>query len=208
MSVNFVLHCSGRTSFTTKYIWLHRTNLCCRLSSVAEDTIRAYFESRLVLLEPVFPLACHRLCEGPDFSMDFTFKSQPQPEGNPKFLHIFTLPDMQKHHLTREVVYLLFFCCQTDSWILFLSCLAMLGKDATLLVALCYWYIFYRLHKRRITLQTSDTEYWWKGWTLLTLEFLIDSYYVRFNIPLRWFVLNILLIWSLSKNINLKAKNL
>ncbi|KAG7240401.1 hypothetical protein INR49_026972 [Caranx melampygus] len=34
------------------------------LSSVAEDTIRAYFESRLVLLEPVFPLACHRLCEG------------------------------------------------------------------------------------------------------------------------------------------------
>lgn len=87
MSVNFVLHCSGKTSFTTKYIWLHRTNLCCRLSSVAEDTIRAYFESRLVLLEPVFPLACHRLCEGPDFSMDFTFKSQPQPEGNPKFLH-------------------------------------------------------------------------------------------------------------------------
>ena len=52
-----------------------------RLSSVAEDTIRAYFESRLVLLEPVFPLACHRLCEGPDFSMEFGFKSQPQPEG-------------------------------------------------------------------------------------------------------------------------------
>uniref|UniRef100_A0A3B4Y295 M-phase phosphoprotein 8 n=1 Tax=Seriola lalandi dorsalis TaxID=1841481 RepID=A0A3B4Y295_SERLL len=51
-----------------------------RLSSVAEDTIRAYFESRLVLLEPVFPLACHRLCEGPDFSMEFAFKSQPQPE--------------------------------------------------------------------------------------------------------------------------------
>lgn len=52
-----------------------------RLSSVAEDTIRAYFESRLVLLEPVFPLACHRLCEGPDFSLEFGFKSQPQPEG-------------------------------------------------------------------------------------------------------------------------------
>lgn len=52
-----------------------------RLSSVAEDTIRAYFESRLVLLEPVFPLACHRLCEGADFSLEFGFKSQPQPEG-------------------------------------------------------------------------------------------------------------------------------
>lgn len=75
---------------------------------MAEDTIRAYFESRLVLLEPVFPLACHRLCEGPDFSMDFTFKSQPQPEGNPKFLHIFTLPDMQKHHLTRGGVFAVF----------------------------------------------------------------------------------------------------
>lgn len=48
---------------------------------MADDTIRAYFESRLVLLEPVFPLACHRLCEGPDFSMEFGFKSQPQPEG-------------------------------------------------------------------------------------------------------------------------------
>lgn len=59
------------------------------LSSVAEDTIRAYFESRLVLLEPVFPLACHRLCEGPDFAMDFTFKSQPQPEGSGILLFIF-----------------------------------------------------------------------------------------------------------------------
>ncbi|KAG9330403.1 hypothetical protein JZ751_025524 [Albula glossodonta] len=34
------------------------------LSSVAEETIRAYFETRLALLEPVFPLACHRLCSG------------------------------------------------------------------------------------------------------------------------------------------------
>ncbi|XP_062420836.1 M-phase phosphoprotein 8 [Pungitius pungitius] len=59
------------------------------LSSVAEDTIRAYFESRLVLLEPVFPLACHRLCEGPDFSLDFGFKSQPQPEGSGILLFIF-----------------------------------------------------------------------------------------------------------------------
>ncbi|XP_041806714.1 M-phase phosphoprotein 8 isoform X2 [Chelmon rostratus] len=59
------------------------------LSSVAEDTIRAYFESRLVLLEPVFPLSCHRLCEGPDFSLEFGFKSQPQPEGSGILLFIF-----------------------------------------------------------------------------------------------------------------------
>lgn len=60
-----------------------------RLSSVAEDTIQSYFESRLVLLDPVFPLACHRLCEGPDFSLEFGFKSQPQPEGNLFFLTVF-----------------------------------------------------------------------------------------------------------------------
>ncbi|XP_059198199.1 M-phase phosphoprotein 8 isoform X4 [Centropristis striata] len=59
------------------------------LSSVAEDTIRAYFESRLVLLEPVFPLACHRLCEGPDFSLEFGYKVQPQPEGSGILLFIF-----------------------------------------------------------------------------------------------------------------------
>ncbi|XP_042351216.1 M-phase phosphoprotein 8 [Plectropomus leopardus] len=60
------------------------------LSSVAEDTIRAYFESRLVLLEPVFPLACHRLCEGPDFSLEFGFKpQQQQPEGSGIILFIF-----------------------------------------------------------------------------------------------------------------------
>ncbi|KAM9343138.1 M-phase phosphoprotein 8 [Pholidichthys leucotaenia] len=61
-------------------------NLLC---SVAEDTIRAYFESRLALLDPIFPMACHRLCEGPDFSMEFTFKSQPQPEGSGIILFIF-----------------------------------------------------------------------------------------------------------------------
>ncbi|KAM4731457.1 M-phase phosphoprotein 8 isoform 4-T4 [Anableps anableps] len=60
-----------------------------KLSSVAEDTIRAYFESRLVVLERVFPLACHRLCEGPDFSMEFLFKAQPQPEGSGILLFIF-----------------------------------------------------------------------------------------------------------------------
>ncbi|KAL3055986.1 hypothetical protein OYC64_018649 [Pagothenia borchgrevinki] len=59
------------------------------LASVAEDAIRAYFESRLVLLEPVFPLACHRLCEGPDFSLEFGFKSQPQQEGSGIILFIF-----------------------------------------------------------------------------------------------------------------------
>uniref|UniRef100_H2USR4 M-phase phosphoprotein 8 n=1 Tax=Takifugu rubripes TaxID=31033 RepID=H2USR4_TAKRU len=59
------------------------------LSSVAEDTIRAYFESHLVLLEAVFPLACHRLCESPDFSLEFCFKSQPQPEGSGILLFIF-----------------------------------------------------------------------------------------------------------------------
>ncbi|KAM9850925.1 M-phase phosphoprotein 8 isoform 2-T2 [Aulostomus maculatus] len=59
------------------------------LSSVAEDTIRVYFESRLVVLEPIFPMACHRLCEGPDFSLEFCFKSQPQPEGTGNLLFIF-----------------------------------------------------------------------------------------------------------------------
>ncbi|KAL0963573.1 hypothetical protein UPYG_G00308130 [Umbra pygmaea] len=51
------------------------------LSSVAEDTIRAYFETRLALLEPVFPLACHRLCEGPDFSLEFAYKPAPHTPG-------------------------------------------------------------------------------------------------------------------------------
>nr|XP_036873062.1 M-phase phosphoprotein 8 isoform X2 [Manis javanica] len=52
------------------------------LSRVAEETIRDYFEARLALLEPVFPIACHRLCEGPDFSTDFNYKlPQNIPEG-------------------------------------------------------------------------------------------------------------------------------
>lgn len=51
------------------------------LSTVAEETIRAYFESRLALLEPVFPLACHRLCEGPDFSLEFNYKPPQHPPG-------------------------------------------------------------------------------------------------------------------------------
>uniref|UniRef100_A0A8D2P1M3 M-phase phosphoprotein 8 n=1 Tax=Zosterops lateralis melanops TaxID=1220523 RepID=A0A8D2P1M3_ZOSLA len=60
------------------------------LSNVAEDTIKAYFEKRLVLLEPVFPLACHRLCEGPDFSLDFNYEPpQNVPEGFGILLFIF-----------------------------------------------------------------------------------------------------------------------
>lgn len=54
------------------------------LSRVAEETIRDYFEARLALLEPVFPIACHRLCEGPDFSTGFHYKPPPSvTEGEP-----------------------------------------------------------------------------------------------------------------------------
>ncbi|XP_051635079.1 M-phase phosphoprotein 8 [Manacus candei] len=60
------------------------------LSKVAEDTIRKYFEARLALLEPVFPIACHRLCEGPDFSMDFHYRPpQNVPEGSGLLLFVF-----------------------------------------------------------------------------------------------------------------------
>lgn len=60
------------------------------LSKVAEETIRDYFEARLVLLEPVFPIACHRLCEGPDFSTDFNYKPpQNSPKGSGILLFIF-----------------------------------------------------------------------------------------------------------------------
>ncbi|XP_075582118.1 M-phase phosphoprotein 8 isoform X2 [Pelecanus crispus] len=61
-----------------------------KLSRVAEDTIRDYFEARLALLEPVFPIACHRLCEGPDFSTDFNYKPpQNVPEGSGILLFVF-----------------------------------------------------------------------------------------------------------------------
>ncbi|XP_033843484.1 M-phase phosphoprotein 8 isoform X3 [Periophthalmus magnuspinnatus] len=63
----------------------HTSMLC----SVTDEVIRAYFESRLAVLEPVFPLACHRLCEGPDFYMEFGYKLQPQPEGSGILLFIF-----------------------------------------------------------------------------------------------------------------------
>ncbi|XP_055988933.1 M-phase phosphoprotein 8 [Sorex fumeus] len=70
------------------------------LSRVAEETIRDYFEARLVLLEPVFPIACHRLCEGPDFSTDFNYKPpQNIPEGSGILLFIF-----HANFLGREVI--------------------------------------------------------------------------------------------------------
>ncbi|NXX43903.1 MPP8 phase, partial [Tricholaema leucomelas] len=70
------------------------------LSRVAEDTIRDYFEARLVLLEPVFPIACHRLCEGPDFSTDFNYNPpQNVPEGSGILLFIF-----HANFLGKEVV--------------------------------------------------------------------------------------------------------
>ncbi|XP_060626955.2 M-phase phosphoprotein 8 isoform X1 [Anolis sagrei] len=60
------------------------------LSRVAEDTIREYFEARLNLMEPVFDIACHRLCEGPDYSSEFTYKPpQAVSEGSGVLLFIF-----------------------------------------------------------------------------------------------------------------------
>ncbi|XP_069747434.1 M-phase phosphoprotein 8 isoform X2 [Narcine bancroftii] len=60
------------------------------ISRVADETIRDYFEARLSLLEPVFPVACHRLCEGPDFALDFNYKPQHSSvEGTGILLFIF-----------------------------------------------------------------------------------------------------------------------
>ncbi|XP_053165659.1 M-phase phosphoprotein 8 isoform X2 [Hemicordylus capensis] len=60
------------------------------LSRVAEEAIKDYFEARLILMEPVFDIACHRLCEGPDYSLDFTYKPpQNVPEGSGILLFIF-----------------------------------------------------------------------------------------------------------------------
>ncbi|XP_007956760.1 M-phase phosphoprotein 8 [Orycteropus afer afer] len=72
------------------------------LSRVAEETIRDYFEARLALLEPVFPLACHRLCEGPDFSTDFNYKPpQNIPEGSGILLFIFHANFLGKEVIAR-----------------------------------------------------------------------------------------------------------
>ncbi|XP_072556952.1 M-phase phosphoprotein 8-like isoform X2 [Paramormyrops kingsleyae] len=72
-------------------VYDHIKDHMATLSSVAEDTIRAYFETRLAVLEPVFPLACHRLCEGPDFSLEFNYKAplHTPPEGTGILLFIF-----------------------------------------------------------------------------------------------------------------------
>ncbi|OCT93181.1 M-phase phosphoprotein 8 isoform X2 [Xenopus laevis] len=60
------------------------------LSRVVEDAIKEYFDTRLTLLEPIFPLACHRLCEGPDFSLDFSYKPPfTTPEGSGILLFVF-----------------------------------------------------------------------------------------------------------------------
>ncbi|XP_033864871.3 M-phase phosphoprotein 8 isoform X2 [Acipenser ruthenus] len=60
------------------------------LSRVAKYTIKDYFETRLALLEPVFPLACHILCEGPDFSLEFNYKpTNKTTEGSGILLFIF-----------------------------------------------------------------------------------------------------------------------
>nr|XP_012634071.1 M-phase phosphoprotein 8 isoform X3 [Microcebus murinus] len=72
------------------------------LSRVAEETIKDYFEARLVLLEPVFPIACHRLCEGPDFSTDFSYKPpQNIPEGSGILLFIFHANFLGKEVIAR-----------------------------------------------------------------------------------------------------------
>ncbi|KAK2533006.1 M-phase phosphoprotein 8 isoform X1 [Columba livia] len=72
------------------------------LSRVAEDTIRDYFETRLALLEPVFPIACHRLCEGPDFSTDFNYRPpQNVPEGSGILLFIFHANFLGKNVIAR-----------------------------------------------------------------------------------------------------------
>ncbi|XP_023046411.1 M-phase phosphoprotein 8 isoform X4 [Piliocolobus tephrosceles] len=72
------------------------------LSRVAEETIKDYFEARLALLEPVFPIACHRLCEGPDFSTDFNYKPpQNTPEGSGILLFIFHANFLGKEVIAR-----------------------------------------------------------------------------------------------------------
>ncbi|XP_019827097.2 M-phase phosphoprotein 8 isoform X1 [Bos indicus] len=72
------------------------------LSRVAEETIKDYFEARLALLEPVFPIACHRLCEGPDFSMDFNYRPpQTIPEGSGVLLFIFHANFLGKEVIAR-----------------------------------------------------------------------------------------------------------
>lgn len=67
---------------------------------MAEATIRAYFETRFAVLEPVFPLACHRLCEGPDLSLEFSYKPPQHLPGEGRTLH----DEVKKHQSHKESI--------------------------------------------------------------------------------------------------------
>ncbi|KAK2498077.1 hypothetical protein MC885_016952 [Smutsia gigantea] len=55
-----------------------------------------------LLKKPVFPIACHRLCEGPDFSTDFNYKlPQNIPEGSGILLFIFHANFLGKEVIAR-----------------------------------------------------------------------------------------------------------
>ncbi|XP_051881614.1 M-phase phosphoprotein 8 [Pristis pectinata] len=74
------------------------------ISRVADETIRDYFEARLSLLEPVFPVACHRLCEGPDFALDFNYKPQHSSvEGTGILLFIFHANFFSHDHIVAKL---------------------------------------------------------------------------------------------------------
>eukprot|EP00079_Xenopus_tropicalis_P033456 XP_017947227.1 PREDICTED: M-phase phosphoprotein 8 isoform X3 [Xenopus tropicalis] len=84
------------------------------LSRVVEDAIKDYFDTRLSLLEPVFPLACHRLCEGPDFSLDFSYKAPfTTPEGSGILLFVF-----HANYFGKEVVVRLCGPCSVQAVVL------------------------------------------------------------------------------------------
>ncbi|XP_059820223.1 M-phase phosphoprotein 8 [Hypanus sabinus] len=74
------------------------------ISRVIDETIRDYFEARLSLLEPVFPVACHRLCEGPDFALDFNYKPQySSGEGTGILLFIFHANFFSHDHIVAKL---------------------------------------------------------------------------------------------------------
>ncbi|XP_048454310.1 M-phase phosphoprotein 8 isoform X2 [Rhincodon typus] len=74
------------------------------ISRVTDETIRDYFEARLSLLEPVFPVACHRLCEGPDFALDFNYKPQHSSvEGTGILLFIFHANFYSHDHIVAKL---------------------------------------------------------------------------------------------------------
>ncbi|OCT96117.1 M-phase phosphoprotein 8 [Xenopus laevis] len=84
------------------------------LSRVVEDAIKDYFDTRLSLLEPIFPLACHRLCEGPDFSLDFSYKPPfTSPEGSGILLFVF-----HANYFGKEVVVRLCGPCSVQAVVL------------------------------------------------------------------------------------------